>query len=320
MWIMQKNFKVTEKFIFLSLVIAFIFILSNSLPAAASQKNVEIIDDAGRVIVLRKPSVRIAVLDEAHAENIVAVRAVGQLIGVITETDNKFIPKKIARLSTHPTFKTVAALKPDVIILERKWAVQNREFMAKVDYSGIPYILLDRPTWLTLQAYTLRLGKITGHLSEAKHALISLSRIMDRSTLLAARTAPQKVFVIAGLDFSTIAYDSWGALIINVVNGGLLPYLKGQPAIRFYDDFVLYGPKRLIEEGKDTDLIITLVNSRRKIPSLTKREIIENSDLQAIKAVREGRIIEMQESDLMLPSLIRIERTITTLWKYRNKK
>lgn len=291
----------------------FIFILINQGTALAS-KPLSIVDDLHRNVKLPRPAVRIVSLSDAHTENIVAIRAVGQLVGVSFSADKKWVLKNIPRLSRSPSVEQIAILKPDVVIMDVDWAKKNKSLLKELDKAKINYAAFNRPKWAVLAQYIEKLGTISGRSKEASQALLISEKSLSKSKLRSAKMEKVRVFVLAGADFSTCAPDSWGARLICSTGASIITESNGTK-VQDFPWYVFYGPQRLVSNEKNIDVIIVLKNIQRGVPSVSRESIIKDPRFKDTPAVKNERVWEFDESDLMLPSLVRLDSSLLKCWQ-----
>ena len=299
-------------------VLTFIFILIGCEISWAS-KPLTVIDDLQRSVELPRPAVRIVSLSDAHTENLVAIRAVRQLVGVNFSADGKWVLKNIPRLSRIPSAEQIAGLKPDIVIADADWARKNMDLMKDLDKAGIKYAALNRPKWAVLAQYLEKIGALSGRSKEAAQTLLLSEKSLYKSEIRSAKTKNKKVFVIAGADFSTCAADSWGARLIGSTGARVMTDAGGTK-IKDFPWYIFYGPQKLASEGKDAEVIITLRNIRRGVVSVSKEEIIKDLRFKDIPAVKNGMVWEMDEFDLMLPSIVRLDSSLLKCWQLIGNK
>ena len=121
-------------FMFLILLLIFFFNICQETFAA---QTVTFQDDLKRTVKLPHPAVRIVSLSEAHAENIVAIRAVKQLAGVNFSTETKWVFKNIPRMSRVPSFEQIAELNPDLVILDKALTDNDISLLKDLDKEKI---------------------------------------------------------------------------------------------------------------------------------------------------------------------------------------
>ena len=311
----QKQFFLTTKNktgIILSLL-TLIFILMIQETAAAS-KPLAITDDLQRKVELLRPAVRIVSLSDAHTENLVAIRAVRQLVGVNFSADTKWVLKNIPRLSRLPSAEHIAGLKPDIVIMDADWAKMNKDLLKDLDKAKIKYAALNRPKWAVLGQYLDKLGALSGRSKEAAQTLLLSEKSLSKSDIRSGKTEKMRVFVVAGADYSTCAPDSWGARLIDATGARILTDSKGT-RVQDFSWYIFYGPQKLADNAKNVDVIITLKNIGRGVPSVSRESIVNDPMFKNTPAVKNGRVWEMDESDLMLPSLVRLDSSLLKCWQ-----
>lgn len=311
----QKQFFLTTKNktgIILSLL-ALIFILMIQETAAAS-KPLAITDDLQRKVELLRPAVRIVSLSDSHTENLVAIRAVRQLVGVNFSADTKWVLKNIPRLSRLPSAEQIAGLKPDIVIMDADWAKMNKDLLKDLDKAKIKYAALNRPKWAVLGQYLDKLGALSGRSKEAAQTLLLSEKSLSKSDIRSGKTEKMRVFVVAGADYSTCAPDSWGARLIDATGARILTDSKGT-RVQDFSWYIFYGPQKLADNAKNVDVIITFKNIGRGVPSVSRESIVNDPMFKNTPAVKNGRVWEMDESDLMLPSLVRLDSSLLKCWQ-----
>ncbi|MDO9543670.1 MAG: ABC transporter substrate-binding protein [Synergistaceae bacterium] len=311
----QNHFYQTTKYktgIIMSLM-TFIFILMIQGTALAS-KSLAIIDDLQRNVELPRPAVRIVSLSNSHTENLVAIRAVRQLVGVNFSADTKWVLKNIPRLSRLPSVEQIAGLKPDIVIMDADWAKMNKDLLKDLDKAKIKYAALNRPKWAVLERYLEKLGILSGRSKEAAQTLLLSEKSLSKSEIRSEKMRKLKVFVVAGADYSTCAPDSWGARLINATGAEILTDAKGTK-VQDFPWYIFYGPQKLANNAKNVDVIITLKNIGRGVPPVSRESIIKDIRFKETPAVKYGRVWEMDESDLMLPSLVRLDSSLLKCWQ-----
>lgn len=301
-----------------SFALILIFILISCERVQAS-KPLTIIDDLQRKVELPLPAVRIVSLSDPHTENLVAIRAVRQLVGVSFSADSKWVLKNIPRLSMHPTKEQIAELRPDIVIMDVDWAKKNKGLLNEFDKAKIKYAALNRPKWAVLAQYLEKLGAISGRSKESAQTLLISDKSLNKSAVRSEKMEKLKIFVIAGADFSTCAADSWGARLIHATGAEVLTDVRGMK-IQDFPWYIFYGPDKLVGEGSNADVIITLRNTQRSAGPLSKEAIMKDPRFKNIPAVKNGKVWEMEESDLMLPSLIRLDASLLKCWQLINYK
>ena len=311
----QNRFFLTTKYktgiIFSLLTFIFLFTIQG---IAMGSKPLAIRDDLQRNVELDRPAVRIVSLSDAHTENLVAIRAVRQLVGVNFSADTKWVLKNIPRLSRLPSAEQIAGLKPDIVIMDADWAKMNKDLLKDLDKAKIKYAALNRPKWAVLGQYLDKLGALSGRSKEAAQTLLLSEKSLSKSDIRSGKTEKMRVFVVAGADYSTCAPDSWGARLIDATGARILTDSKGT-RVQDFSWYIFYGPQKLADNAKNVDVIIKLKNIGRGVPSVSRESIVNDPMFKNTPAVKNGRVWEMDESDLMLPSLVRLDSSLVKCWQ-----
>lgn len=291
-----------------ALIVLLIFLFCNVGTAVAVPK-IKITDDLGRTVNLQHPAVKIVCLSEAHAENIVALRAVSQLAGVVFSTDPKWVSNKVRRLSKNPTTAQILELKPDLVLANMQWARGNLGIIKELDRLKTPCAILDIPKWAEFAEYLETLGVLTGRSREADHALAQAEKTLSKAKVRSDKSAQPRVLVLDGTGFATAEPFSWGAHLVTAT-GAKLVSRKTNESMENVPWLVYYGPKRFAEDGANIDVVITLTNGVRGVPALSRQDILNDKRFSKVPAVKNGRVYEMREADLMLPSLVRLDSSL----------
>ena len=158
------------------------------------------------------------------------------------------------------------------------------------------------------------MGALSGRSKEAAQTLLLSEKSLSKSDIRSGKTEKMRVFVVAGADYSTCAPDSWGARLIDATGARILTDSKGT-RVQDFSWYIFYGPQKLADNAKNVDVIITLKNIGRGVPSVSRESIVNDSMFKNSPAVKNGRVWEMDESDLMLPSLVRLDSSLVKCWQ-----
>lgn len=189
--------------------------------------------------------------------------------------------------------------------------------LSALSLKKIDYIVINSPKWTKLKGYLEKLGAAAGRSKEAEQTLVLAEKHLNRAVISVSglsKLRSQKVFVVASSDFSTCASDSWGAWMIRSVGANILTDKDAKTSGGSFE-YIPYGAGKLIENGRDVDIIITLKGDRDDVPFVTADKIKRDKRFQAIPAVANGKIFEMKESDLMLPSMARHSKSLSDIVK-----
>ena len=277
-------------------------------PAAPAAQKITVTDDLGRVVTLAHPAVRVVCLSEAHAENIVALHGVGQLAGIAFATDREWVRKDLPQLSRNPSAEQILAVKPDLVVADAIWALQNGPTLAALEKAQTPLVVFSVPNWTGFARYLTSLGALTGRAREADAALDKLEKTLAQAKERSSGRVQPRVFVLTGADFSTCDPFSWGARLVTAAGAKLVTdvraaYIKDAPWL------VFYGARKFAAAAPNIDVIITVTTSSRAAAVFFKSDIMKDPRFKETPAVKNGRVFEMKEADLM-PSLLRLDASL----------
>ena len=295
------------KMALIALTVSLIYLFLSPLSVAAGQK-ISVQDSLNRTVTLAHPAVRVVCLSESHAENIVALRAVSQLAGIAFTTDRDWVRKDLPRLSKNPSAAQMLELKPDLVVADDLWARTNQDVIRDLDRSRTPCAIFAVPSWTGFAAYLDALGALLGRDRESDAALSQLEKTIGRAKERASGKKQPNVFVLAGADFATCDPFSWGARIITTAGARLVTDAKAE-RLGETPWLVLFGPKKFAADAARVDVIITVISNTRGAAVLHKSDIMKDPRFKDAPAVKNGRVFEMKEADLM-PSLTRLDSSL----------
>ena len=142
--------------------VARIALLIFGVISVAAQAQIQVTDETGAVLTLRRPAERIVALAPSLVENIFAAGAGDKLVGAVTFSDYPPEAKKIPRVGSysHLDFEALLALKPDLVIA---WEGGNPPAMLdKIRAFGIPMYLSSPNKLEKIGKQLLAVGALAG--------------------------------------------------------------------------------------------------------------------------------------------------------------
>jgi iron complex transport system substrate-binding protein len=196
----------------------------------------------------------------------------------------------------------VIAASPDMVLIRPFVRRQNPSYIAELENAGLLVVSLYPETFDDCDTYIERLGLLTGRVSEAADKLRLLHEDLDE---IAARTRtanaakkPRVFFEATETEARTVAAGSLPARAILTAGGaniaeGAKPLTKGGSIAPF-------GVERLLSQADDIDCYIIqqgAMNGARDLNAVKARP-----GFTAIKAVREGRVLFIDEQLISSPT------------------
>ncbi len=213
---------------------------------------IDVIDDTGQKIFLKKPATRIISLAPDLTENLFAIGAGDSIVGVIQGSDYPEGAKKIPVVGSviGVDEEKILALHPDLILVWDESHLGDR--LKKL---GVPIFFSHPKKIADIASLLNRLGKLTGH--EKKAEAVS-ALFLKKNELLIKKYAGQKTFSVYyevwSQPFITITKQSWINDAIEICGGkNIFADLKGvSPEINV--EAVLYAnPDVIISSEKKQD-------------------------------------------------------------------
>jgi len=257
-----------------------------------------LVDDAGRRMAMTRPFQRIISLYGAHTENLFALGAQAQLIGV---SPNEHYPPEArakAVFSYHDDLEKFLAARPDLVLIRPMIDRGYARLMARLEAAGIVVVSLQPSSVPEMVAYWRALGRLTGR-SQAAEALVAdfqagVTRIGRRT---AAIPAKRRVYFEAIHDrMRTFSPGSMPIFALETA-GGI--NVAADAAPRRGTNIADYGKERILAHGDAIDVYLAQFGPMNRP---TREMIQKESGYALIRAVRENRIHFIDEQLVSRPT------------------
>lgn len=261
-----------------------------------------IVDNKGLEMTITEPYDRIVSLYSAHTENLYAMGAGAQLIGAshtsIYPPQAAFIEKFDYREDPEPLIDA----NPDLVIIRPFIEKSYPDYVKGLKKAGIEVISLYPDDQDSFEIYIEILGILTGHREEALAQLDQLQARLDAIEAV-TKTIPesqrQKVyFESTKTAYRTVIPESNPGRGIEIAGG--INIAADAEAVADGSTIAEFGIEKLMLNADLIDVYVSqrgAMNSGGSIISIPQRE-----GFKAIKAVREGRILEINEKIISSPT------------------
>ncbi len=258
------------------------------------------IDDQGDEFTVQEPYTRIVTLYSAHTENLFELGAGERIIGAnstsIYPPEAAFLPRYDYRQDPEP----LIAAEPDLVIIRPFVAKNYPGYIQSLKKAGLTVVSLYPESEAEFGKYIRILAMLTGREETAEVKLSELSsRIEEIEQITGAIKDKQTVFFESTkTNYRTVTPDSMPGMAI-LRAGGINLAAEVSPMTRG-SSIAEYGVEKLMMNAEEIDIYISqrgAMNSGGSMISIPQRE-----GFKAIKAVREGRILELNEKIVSSPT------------------
>ncbi len=258
-------------------------------------------DSSGQVLQVEKPFARIISLYSAHTENLCSLGGKALLVGIGSGDDYPPTIHHKPSLSYRDDPEKFIALRPDLVLIRPMIERSYPEFIKKLRNAGISVFSLQPNTIEEIFSYWRTLGTLAGREQEAE-AMISaftarLAKIAKRLETIKPEDRPKVYFESIHSKSKTFALDSIAAYVLEQAGGNNLATDAEQ--VR-ETNIATYGKERLLSRGEEIDIFVA---QQGKMNPVDDKIIREEPGYQAIRAVREGKIILIAEALVSRPTL-----------------
>jgi iron complex transport system substrate-binding protein len=268
---------------------------------ALAENGKPITDSSGQTLQIVKPFTRIISLYSAHTENLCSLGAEGSLMGIGTGDD--YPPQILDR----PNFsyredpeKFIATL-PDLVLVRPMIERSYPEFINKLRQAGITVVSLQPNTIEEIFAYWRTLGTLTGRERQAEEMVAGftarLTKVQERLQNVSPDRRPKVYFQSIHNKMKTFARDSIAIYVLEQAGG--INLAADAEQVR-ETNIAAYGKERLLSRGGEIDIFLA---QQGKMNPVEEKTIREEPGFQAIKAVREGKILLIAEALVSRPTL-----------------
>lgn len=273
--------------------------------AAQAGENAEIrfIDARGKEIVMEKPAERIISLYSAHTENLFALGAGERLIGV---SNSEVYPEEALLLPVYhyreDPEKVIAAM-PDLVLVRPMIERVVPEYIEALERAGLTVASLYPDTAEEFDGYIRTLALITGTETQAEALLADRTARIQAIAEKIEGVDRVKVFFEASADpLRTLTPTALAAVSVHLAGGELAAHDADEnPG----SSMVEYPVEKLLEKAEEIDVYVAQSGGMNK--TVTEADVYSRPGYQAIRAVREGRVLVIDEKLVASPTFRQLE-------------
>ncbi len=284
-------------------ILVLLVLLSCLYPVQVTQAQNEktVSDNSGQTIKISKPFTRIISLYSAHTENLCSLGAEAQLIGIGKGDD--YPPAILGKpdFSYREDPEKFIANRPDLVLVRPMIERSYPEFINKLRQAGITVFSLQPNTIEENFTYWRTLGTLTGREAQAEEMITAfttrLAKVQERLQDIPSDRRPKVYFEAIHSKMKTFAQDSIAVYVLEQAGG--INLAADAEQVR-ETNIAAYGKERLLSRGGEIDIFLA---QEGKMNPVNEKIIKDEPGFQAIKAVREGKILLIAEALVSRPTL-----------------
>lgn len=193
-----------------------------------SWAEIQVQDDEGNIITLKKSATKIISLAPHITEILFSAGAGSKIIGAVPYSDYPEAAKKIPRVSGYPSLdiERIISLKPDLVVVWASSSANNKEQVKKMRNLGLTVFISEPRKPIDIYSTIKRFGKLAG---TSKIALISADKFIKKYNILKEKySKKEKVNVFYQFWNKPLMTVNGQHLISNIINlcGGINVFSK----------------------------------------------------------------------------------------------
>ncbi len=269
-----------------------------------------IVDADGRVIVVKKPFVRIISLYPAHTRNLIDMGA-GKQIVAVGRSDQ--LMKGLPKISFRDDPERLLALHPDLVLIRPMISRAYPQLVSRLVHSGVAVVSLQPSAVDELFRYWQILGKLSGHEQEAEKMTIRFGRglaaIGRQAGKIPQAERKRVYFESIHKRMKTFAPGSMAIFVLESAAG--INVAADAKQVR-KTNIASYGKEHILARANEIDVFLA---QKGRMNPVTVEMIKNEPGFQLIKAVKNNRIYLVDEKLVSRPTLGLLEgiNTVFTL-------
>jgi iron complex transport system substrate-binding protein len=260
--------------------------------------NATVVDLAGRRIRAQPPFSRIISLYGAHTENLFALGAGDQVVGV---SPHDAYPPRVRQkrvFSYHDGPERFLAADPDLVLIRPMIDRGYSKLITRLESAGIAVASLQPNTREEMLEYWRALGVLAGRRDEARASIRAFRRGVGYARSLAEGVEERKTVYFEAIhkQMKTFAPESIAMFALRTAGG--INVAQDARTMRG-TNIAAFGKERILARGESIDVYLAQKGPMNQ-PSVS--EIRNEPGFDIIKAVRRGRICIVDERLVSRPA------------------
>lgn len=257
-----------------------------------------VVDSMGHRVAVSDPFQRIISLYGAHTENLFALGARNQVVGVSRHEDWPPEVRSKPVHSYHDDLERFLAACPDLVLIRPMIDRGYATLVGRLRANGITVVSLQPNTITEMFLYWRILGKLSGHAEEAEDMVATFQEAIACFKGRTAAIAKKKSVYFEAIHnrMRTFAPDAMAIFALETA-GGI--NLAAEAVSRRGTAIADYGKERILSRGEEIDVYLAQVGPMNQP---TRDTIKTEPGYELIRAVREDRIFFIDEKLVSRPT------------------
>ncbi len=243
---------------------------------------------------------RIISLYPAHTENLAAMGAADELIGI--SPSDTYPPEILTkrRFSHHDNAEKFIAAQPDLVLIRPMVARAAPQLIEQLRGAGITVISLQPRSIEEMLSYWKTLGRLSGKDSKANEMTEEFNRelekIQENTREIAFEDRPLVYFESIHSKMKTFSPTSIAIFVLEHAGGR---NIATDAKSRKNSNIASYGKEQILSHANDIDIFLA---QQGRMNRVTVEIIEQEPGFQAIRAIREGKIFLVDEQLVSRPT------------------
>jgi iron complex transport system substrate-binding protein len=257
----------------------------------------ELTDDEGNTVSFDRPFTRIISFYSAHTENLFALGAGASVIGINSAAGLPEAARGIPVFDYTGDPEYAIAASPDAVLIRPFVRRRNPAYIAALEKAGIPVVSLYPETFDDFDGYIRRLALLAGADAEQKLQDFHAGLQTIRYTAAPIRNRLNVFFETTENGTRTASPQSLPAIAIEIA-GGINVAQDAKP-VNPLSSIAAYGTERLLSHAESVDVYIVQTGAMN--PARSMEALLKRPGFSAIKALRDGRVLFIDEQTISSP-------------------
>ncbi|MFP4475310.1 MAG: ABC transporter substrate-binding protein [Desulfatibacillaceae bacterium] len=267
-------------------------------------------DSAGRIIKVEKPFSRIISLYGAHTENLFSLGLDEEVIGVARGDDHPAEAAEKPRFSAHDGPERFLAVQPDLVLVRPMLDRGYAPLMERLASFGVQIASFQPGSVEEMREYWKALGRLTGTEAQALGMVERFARGVGAARELAAAVDTKKAVYFEAIHNKFKTFSPGAMPLFALETAGGVNAAADAASVRG-TNIAYYGKERILSRADEIDVYMA---QRGTMNQPTVEEIMDEPGYSVIKAIRQNRVVLVDEEIVSRPTL----RLLEGIWTMGN--